>query len=236
MPSIEVSEEKGVRYLHFGSPWVQGAMRVARPWALELEYTRQLMMPLLLRDARWPASVLQVGLGAASITRFLHRYRPGARMTVVEISPGVVAAARQHFKLPEESQHLHIALGDGHEYLATTRSRYDLVVVDAFDSKGRSGMLDSAPFYMNCRERLRRGGIAAFNLLTRSRGAAPTIARIREAFGEHVQALPITEAGNVVVLAGADIPIAETAAELRRAAARLKSDTGMDLGPTVARL
>jgi spermidine synthase len=40
MASIEISEERGVRYLHFGSPWVQGAMRIARPWALELEYTR----------------------------------------------------------------------------------------------------------------------------------------------------------------------------------------------------
>ena len=26
---IEVSEEAGVRYLHFGSDWVQGAMRIA---------------------------------------------------------------------------------------------------------------------------------------------------------------------------------------------------------------
>src|SRR5688572_12064879 len=186
MPSIEVSEEKGVRYLHFGSPWVQGAMRIARPWALELEYTRQMMAPLLLRDARWPAAVLQVGLGAASITRFLHRHRPEARMTVVEISPEVVACARQHFKLPPESERLHIAIAEGHEYLATTRRRFDLLVVDAFDSKGRSGMLDSVPFYANCHARLQRGGIAAFNLLSRTRGAAPAVARIREAFGEQV--------------------------------------------------
>ncbi len=50
--SIEVSEEAGVRYLHFGSPWVQGAMRIARPWSLELEYTRDMMMALLLRPSR----------------------------------------------------------------------------------------------------------------------------------------------------------------------------------------
>ena len=47
--SIEVSEEAGVRYLHFGSRWVQGAMRVQRPWALELEYTREMLLPLVLR-------------------------------------------------------------------------------------------------------------------------------------------------------------------------------------------
>ena len=99
--SIEVSEEEGVRYLHFGSRWIQGAMRIARPYALELEYTRDMMMPLLLRrgDA-WPRTVLQVGLGAASLTRFLHRHRPRAAQTIVEIEPQVIAAAVQSFKLP----------------------------------------------------------------------------------------------------------------------------------------
>jgi spermidine synthase len=37
MPSIEISEERGVRYLHFGSRLVQGARRIARPWSFELE-------------------------------------------------------------------------------------------------------------------------------------------------------------------------------------------------------
>ena len=45
---IDISEEAGVRYLHFGSSWVQGAMRIARPFALELDYTREMMTPLLL--------------------------------------------------------------------------------------------------------------------------------------------------------------------------------------------
>jgi len=42
MPTpVDISEEAGVRYLHFGSDWIQGAMRIARPWALELDYTRE---------------------------------------------------------------------------------------------------------------------------------------------------------------------------------------------------
>ncbi|MEO7743868.1 MAG: spermidine synthase, partial [Usitatibacter sp.] len=113
MASIQVSEEKGVRYLHFGSRWVQGAMRIGRPWALELEYTRLMMMPLVVHPARdWPASVLQIGLGSASFTRFLHRHRPQAQITVVEILPEVVAAARQFFKLPEDER-VRIEIADG---------------------------------------------------------------------------------------------------------------------------
>ena len=77
--SIEVSEEAGVRYLHFGSRWVQGAMRLQRPWALELEYTREMLLPLVLRpDPDWPKSVLLIGLGAGSLVKFLYRHRPRA--------------------------------------------------------------------------------------------------------------------------------------------------------------
>ena len=50
---IDISEESGIRYLHFGSEWVQGAMRIRKPDALELDYTREMMAGLLL-SANWP--------------------------------------------------------------------------------------------------------------------------------------------------------------------------------------
>jgi len=87
-----------VRFLHFGSEWVQGAMRIARPYSLELEYTREMAACLLLRpDSEWPRRVLQVGLGAASLTKFWQRHRPDAKQTIVEINPAVVAMAEQSF-------------------------------------------------------------------------------------------------------------------------------------------
>ena len=45
--SLDISEEAGVRSLHFGSDWVQGAMRIRKPDALELEYTREMLACLL---------------------------------------------------------------------------------------------------------------------------------------------------------------------------------------------
>jgi spermidine synthase len=235
--SIDISEERGVRYLHFGSPWVQGAMRIARPWSLELEYTREMMMALVLRpDPEWPASVLQVGLGSASITKFLHRYRPDAKITVVEIEPQVVAAARQFFKLPEESARLRIEIGDGHDYMAAHDRRFDFIAVDGFDDKGRSGMLDTAPFYLNCRRRLTRRGLMAVNLLDRRRGVTASVDRMRKAFDDRVLVLPQCEAGNVVVLAAAADAVEERFDELRASARALKDGTGLNLLPTVSRL
>ena len=200
MASIEISEERGVRYLHFGSPWVQGAMRIARPSALELEYTRELMLPLLLHPGAWPKSVLQIGLGTASVTRFLYRHRPNARLTVVEIDPQVVAAARQFFKLPEESARLRIEIADGHEFVASSKGRFDFIVVDAFDEDGRPGMMETLPFYLNCRERLTANGMVSVNLLRRRGGTGPVVARLREAF-DRILVRPACAAGNTVALA-----------------------------------
>jgi spermidine synthase len=212
-------------------------MRIARPWSLELEYTRDMMMALLLHpDAGWPGNVLQIGLGSASLTKFLHRHRPRARITVVEIVPAVVAAARQFFKLPEESARLRIEIGDGHEYVAGKPRRFDLILVDGFDEKGRTGMLDTLPFYLNCRERLSAKGMVAVNLVDRNRGVGASVGRLREAFDDRVLVLPRCEEANTVALAAAGRGISKSVDELRAAARHLKEHTGLDLGPTVERL
>ena len=50
MGVISFSEQDGIRYLHFGSRWVQGAMRISNPDALALAYIRDMMGWLMLLD------------------------------------------------------------------------------------------------------------------------------------------------------------------------------------------
>lgn len=211
-------------------------MRIARPYALELEYTRDLMAPLLLRTASWPGSVLQVGLGAASITRFLHRHRPEAKLTVVEIDAAVVPLARQQFRLPDEGRNLRIVIADAADYVATKERKFDLIVVDGFDAQGRPGMLDSEPFYANCRRHLSREGLLSVNLLTRTRGVKASVERLRRAFDDRVLVLPPSEAGNTVAIAAVGSRIDEPFPALRESAASLKAATGLDLAPLLTRV
>jgi spermidine synthase len=235
--TIEVSEEKGVRYLHFGSHWIQGAMRIGRPWSLELEYTRHMMVPLLLRnDASWPRTVLVIGLGAASLTRFLCRHRPGATQTIVELEPAVIHAAREHFKLPAESARMRIEIADGVDYVAYADREFDLILVDGYDAQGRTGMLDSLPFYCNCQARLSDRGIVAANLLTRNHGIRGSFERMRAAFAGRALALPKCASGNVVILGVTGDPVEITGVDLARRARGLRSETGLNLLPTVTRM
>lgn len=236
MPEIRVSEQAGVRYLQFSPRWIQGAMRVSRPWVLELSYTRELMLPLILRRSRgWPRSVLQVGLGAGSITKFLHRNLPGARLTVVEIDPEVLLAAWSFFQVPEASARLAIEIADGYAFLQATRRRYDLILVDGFDGDGRAGVLDSPAFYRLCRRRLTDEGMLAANLIGRPVEIGASLARLRRAFDGRVLALPPDDV-NCVAVAAVGAPVRTSPAVLRRSAERLRADTGLNLLPTVARL
>jgi spermidine synthase len=235
--SIEVSEEAGVRYLHFGSPWIQGAMRIARPWALELEYTRDMMMALLLRPAkRWPKSVLLIGLGAASLTKFLYRSRPRSMLTVVEIDAAVVRAAAQFFKLPVDPHRIAIEIGDGHDFVAASDRAFDLVLVDGFDANSRIGTLGTLEFYRRCRVRLTEQGVLVANFLNARRGLPQSLERMCDAFGGRAFALPHCASGNVIALAACGAPIALSLDAMRVAARRLKRETGLNLLPTLARL
>lgn len=236
MSSIRINQEHGVRYLQFDSHWIQGAMRLARPWSLELDYTREMMMALVMRpDRGWPRSVLQVGLGAASITRFLHRYKPKAALEVVEIDPEVVLNAWQFFRLPEESARLRIEIGDGYRYMATSRRRFDLILVDGFESRGRTGKLHTLPFYHLCRARLNDGGMLVTNLLSRRKRVETNADPIRKAFDDRVLVLPPCDA-NTVVVAKVGAPIRLTFDELRASAQSFRSRTALNLLSTIVRL
>ena len=226
-----------MRYLHFGSEWIQGAMRIARPWNLELEYTREMMASLLLRDdAVWPRKVLLIGLGAGSLTKFLYRHFPFAHLTVVEIEPAVVDTARQYFKLPEDAKRINLVIGDGLEYVQNSGKKFDLILVDGYDGNASAGVLDTLPFYQGCRARLNADGILSANLLTSNRRFGGSIRRIGEAFADRVLAFPSCESGNAIAFAAKGDPVEITLRDLREKALELHRKTGLNLMPGIARL
>jgi spermidine synthase len=212
-------------------------MRIARPWALELDYTREMMASLLLRpEPEWPRSVLLIGLGAASLTKFLYRHRPQAKLTVVEIEPAVVAAARQFFKLPDDPKRLKLEIADGVEWLAASEKTFDLILVDGFDAEARAGALDTLPFYRACHAHLGDTGLLSVNLLGRNRGFTGSVERIKKAFDGRALVFPSCDHGNAIAFAAAGEPICMPLGELSLQALALRKATGLNLLPTLARL
>jgi len=194
---VTLSEADGVRYLHFGTEWVQGAMSLAQPWRLELEYQQQMMAPLLFQPK--PGVVLQLGLGAAALTKFCYRHLRASRVLVVEVDAGVIRVARQNFALPPDDARLQVVHADAAVFLRQARASADLLQVDLYDAEAAGPVYDDADFYRDCHAALREGGIAAFNLF--GGRLRPSLAAIGAAFGRRWLRLPRSAAGNCVVLA-----------------------------------
>ncbi|HEX5125800.1 MAG TPA: spermidine synthase [Rhodocyclaceae bacterium] len=234
---IDIREEDGVRYLHFGSDWIQGAMRIKRPLDLELDYTREMMAGLLMRDLDpWPHRILLIGLGAASLAKFCYWKLPQAKITVVEIEPAVVSAARHFFKLPENDKRLDIVLNDGANFIAEPGPYYDYILVDGYDENARVGALDSLPFYQACSARLSESGLIAINLFGRNRKYRPMLERLSKAFDSRALAFPSCDTGNVIAFAARGEAVEVSAVQLRDRAKQLAKSISLDLRPTVTRL
>lgn len=234
---IEISEQDGVRSLHFGSEWIQGSMRIRRPYALELAYTREMMACLLLRpDADWPKRALLIGLGAGSLAKFVYRHLPQTRITAVEIDPRIAPTAQQHFRLPEDQQRLKILIADGADYVEQSTGRYDAIFVDGFGPDARAGRLDTEKFYVACRARLSPRGLLVCNLLSHHRGHAASSKRVHKAFQGRSIVFPSLDSGNAIAFGAGEETIDVTLTEMREQAIDLKKRTGLDLRPTISRL
>ncbi len=233
---IDIRDERGVRYLHFGTEWVQGAMRLRAPQALELPYTREMMAGLLMRDAPWPRRVLSIGLGAGSLAKFIHAKLPDATHTVVEIEPRVVAIAQSYFHLPGEDERLTIEIDDGLEFVARSTDTWDLILLDAYDHDVRPGPLNTVAFYRSLHDHLSAQGVLSANLFNRNRRYDTLIERIYDAFETRSLAFASADNGNTVAFGATGEHVAVSAATLRARAADLQQHTGLDLRPTVSRL
>ena len=213
-------------------------MRVSRPWDLELVYTREMMGALLL-SPNWPERlrrILQIGLGAGSLTRFIYRYLPDAYQVVVEQSSAVLAAARQGFQLPAEDARLRIDVAEGAEWVAASRETFDLILVDGFDADGQTGGLEHVRFYLDARQCLTDSGIFVCNLLSRSPNFLQSCLALDSAFDGRSRLLPQTPGGNVIALAAVKQTAMLDSAALTARVGELQARTGLDLEPLAVRL
>ncbi len=212
---MSISDDGQVRYLHLGSIWVQGSMRTSQPFDIDLDYVQRMMawlmfVPELSEGSQIQAAkaiagkrVMQLGLGAAALTKFCWK-RLKTETCAVELNPAVLAACRHHFKLPFEAERLRVILADAGKEIANTAhlGAWDALQVDLYDHDAAAPVLDSAAFYSHCRRALVDGGLMAVNLFGRRTSFAQSMSRIETAFGVgRVWAFAPTREGNVVVLA-----------------------------------
>jgi spermidine synthase len=195
-----VSEHDGVRYLHLGTPWVQGAMRIRKPLHIELDYVQRMMACLLLRPAAEVSRghAVQLGMGAGAI---------------VENNIAVIGVCRHWFHLPRDSARLKVVEGDAAAWAAdpANADTVQMLCVDLYDHEAASPVLDSSAFYRDCHRLLADGGVMSVNLFGRETSFERSARRIGAAFGaDQVRSLQPTKEGNTIAIAVKNAAMAGT--------------------------
>jgi len=223
-----------VRLLHLGGAAVQSAMRLRAPFALELEYTRAMLAFLIFVPQ--PREIALIGLGGGSIAKFIHRNMAEARLTAVEIHPGVVDAAHGYFFLPPDDARLTVRVGDGAEFVRDQAASLDVLLVDGYDARRIVEALASPEFYAACHAAIRPGGVAVFNLWGSDRFFETYQDRIATAFAGRILSLPAEKKGNIQVLAFR-APVASLPREaLRERARQIETRLGLEMPRFLERL
>jgi spermidine synthase len=227
--------KEGRRCLIFSkSRGIQSSMILVEPKKLDFLYCQSMIAAFGLQPEA--KDVLLIGLGGASIPKFIQDQFPNVKLDVVEIDPDVVKVCQEWFQF-KGTPNTRVIVMDGRMYLKQSEKKYDIILLDAYAS-------DHVPFHMTTEEfltliksRLNTGGVVASNLwepgLNRFYFAE---VRTYQKLFPQTYALRCDVTGNVIIL-GTPAEKAVTKEDWMKGSLKVQgtSKFGFDMGVLVAK-
>ena len=112
-------------------------------------------------------SVLVLGMGSGTYSTQLSRYFDNVEVMGVEIDEKITDLARKHFCLPDEVE---VSTYDGRAYLAASKDKYDVIMVDAYQDITIPFQMSSVEFFTLVKEHLTDDGVMVVNMNMRGSG------------------------------------------------------------------
>jgi spermidine synthase len=226
---------KGRRCLHFSkSRGIQSSMILADPARLDLRYSQTMAAALALHPD--PREVLLIGLGGASIPKFLQKYYPELELDIVELDPDVVRVCQDYFEFRGNAK-TRVFVMDGRMYLKRAEKQYDLILLDAYAADHIPFHLTTVEFIQLVKSHLKPGGVVASNLWEKAinRFYLAELKTFQATFPQ-VYLLPAAQTGNIIVFGTmAEEPAIRKDWVLRAEAFVRGRDIGFDLPDLIGR-
>ncbi|MFW2366141.1 MAG: fused MFS/spermidine synthase [Desulforhopalus sp.] len=173
-------------------------MSLSRPQDLVLPYTGYMVLPLIMTKS--PRHILVIGIGSGSFIRFFQHHLPDCAIDAVDYSPHIIKIAKGYFQLPE-NERVNVYCSDGYHFLEENeQTRYDLILVDAFDAEGMASTIYSEQFFRLCSKHLTKEGIISCNLWSSNTTQLLEIKAILGSLLPSCIHLPVHKRGNIVTL------------------------------------
>lgn len=106
-------------------------------------------------------SVMILGMGSGTYASYCTRYFPGASVQGAEIDKKIADIATDYFGLPDS---VTVAVEDGRAYLAASKEKFDVIMVDAYQDITIPFQLSSVEFFNEVQAHLKPNGVMVVNL------------------------------------------------------------------------
>ena len=176
---------------------IQSEMSLSDHYMLTLAYARYIMaaLPLVEKSGR----ILILGLGGASMQRYLHRLLPDAQIETAELDPDILKIAASHFFFIEDKRQM-VHLGDGRAFIENSKEKYDIIFLDAYSATSIPYALSTREFIMAAKEHLSPGGIVCANLWYTAPEYLDMLKTYSDVFPE-IHLLDCIGSGNAILMA-----------------------------------
>jgi SAM-dependent methyltransferase len=156
---------------------------------------------------------LIIGLGGGILCRFLRRHFPNVEIEACEPDAKVIAIAREHFALDAKVM-VHCA--DGRAHMSGRTGKYDIVLLDAFDSTYVPASLMTYEFLQLVKQRLSPGGIFVSNTWVLPEITAHEDATYISVFGSawDIRRRPNIDGNRILLINGAAVGSADALYDL----------------------
>ncbi len=215
-----------------GSDAIQSEMNLSDHYELSLSYARHIMtvLPAATRLKR----ILIVGLGGASMQRYLYRLLPETVIETAEIDADVRDVAARYFFFKEDPRQV-VHIGDGRTFIENSKNKYDIIFLDAFSATSIPYRLATQEFLKSVRDRLADGGLACANLWD-GESDYPDMLKTYDSVFPELHLVKCGYSGNSILLAFPEKRGLTNVGWMEKAAAFEKTHpTGLDLPQLISR-
>ncbi len=162
---IKISDHNGRMYLSTGN--ARGVQSISIPESgIMNNYLDYLALAPSLLQTEKPHSILLIGVAGGTVIKQLNQFFPNAvKIDAVEIDPTMIEVAKEHFSLTDSEAN--IIIEEGRKYIATTKKKYDVVLIDAFSTDLYApSHLMTQEFFTQIKAVLHADGIMVFNAVS----------------------------------------------------------------------
>lgn len=168
----------------------QSGVLISDPLSPPFAYIDSLIQ-VVKNHEKTPNRLLMIGGGTYTLPTILNNSYPDMQIDVVEIDPGLDSVAKTYFNF-KPTANINIIHEDGRTFLNKNTIKYDVIILDAYNSLRPPFQLMTDEAVAKMRESLEPGGVIASNVIASLSGERSEFgASVEKTFGNNFDTVSV---------------------------------------------